>query len=664
MLKYNRILYFVIIPLNPYLRNSNNRPLQHIHSILKNYWGYDQFRPLQEDIIRSVLAGNDTLALLPTGGGKSVCFQVPALAMEGICLVITPLIALMKDQVEQLKKRGISAVAVYSGMNRREIDITLDNCVYGQVKFLYLSPERLLTDLFQERMKRMNITLLAIDEAHCISQWGYDFRPPYLQLAELREALPHVPVIALTATATEVVRKDIQQKLHFRKENVFVKSFARSNLSYSCLYTEDKVSRLLDILQRMQGQSIVYVRSRRETVELAKYLQAKRISAAAYHAGLKFEDRSMVQQSWIEDKVRVIVATNAFGMGIDKPDVRLVVHLGLPESLEAYYQEAGRAGRDEKYAYATILVGPNDVAELKRKIQEAHRPVELIRRVYQSLANYYQLAVGSGLLSNFDFDLADFAKNYKLNALEVHHVIKRLEQEGYVQLNESYYMPSRLYFLLENIALYDFQLKNPDHDKLIRLLLRLHGGEAFVNFVKISERALAKYMNMPEADVRRKLEYLHKLKVLVYEPQHDSPQLIFTAPRQDAANLKLDTKKLDQLRNRALEQATEMGRYVETANRCRTQQLLEYFGEISDTSCRICDYCLAQRKKKRESDDSKALQEKLLTLLQQKPHLPKELVQHFEPKYNDTITNLLRELLDLGKLKYQDSGKLELTEKS
>ncbi|WP_439881995.1 RecQ family ATP-dependent DNA helicase [Pontibacter sp. MBLB2868] len=634
--------------------------MQDIHHILKTTWGYDQFRPLQEDIIRSVLAGQDTLALLPTGGGKSVCFQIPALALDGLCLVVTPLIALMKDQVEQLKKRGINAVAIYSGMSRREIDVTLDNCVYGNVKFLYLSPERLLTDLFKERVKNMQVGLLAVDEAHCISQWGYDFRPPYLQLAELRESLPDTPVIALTATATEQVKLDIQDKLKFQKPNVFQKSFARSNLSYSCLYTESKTDRLLEILQRMQGQSIVYVRSRRQTVEMAKLLQSRRISAAAYHAGLKFEERSQVQQAWIEDKVRVIVATNAFGMGIDKPDVRLVVHLDLPESLEAYYQEAGRAGRDEKYAYATILYGPNDTTDLLKKVEEAHPPVDFIRRVYQCLANYYQLAVGSGFMSSFDFDLAGFAKNYKLPALQVHHAVKRLESEGYIQLNEGYYAPSRLNILLENTALYDFQLKNPDHDQLIQMVLRIYGGEAFVTFVKLSEKKMAQQLRMTEQELRRKLEYLHKLQVIAYEPQKDSPQLTFIKPREGATTLPLNIAKLNQLRERAQVQAKEIVHYVETANRCRTELLLEYFGEVTDVRCRVCDYCLAERKKERESEEEGQFRSRLLTLLEVKPYLPKELVQEFEPKHSEIITSLIRELVDVGQLKYKESGKLEL----
>ncbi|MDX5436695.1 MAG: RecQ family zinc-binding domain-containing protein, partial [Pontibacter sp.] len=467
-----------------------------------------------------------------------------------------------------------------------------------------------------------------------------------------------VPVIALTATATEQVKQDIQEKLLFPKPNVFQKSFARANLSYSCLQVEDKSNRLLEILQRMQGQSIVYVRSRRQTVEMAKFLQSRRVSAAAYHAGLKFEERSAVQQLWVEDKVRVMVATNAFGMGIDKPDVRLVVHLDLPESLEAYYQEAGRAGRDEQYAYATVLVGPNDVAELHRKVEEGHPPVELIRRVYQCLANYYQLATGSGLLSSFDFNLADFSKQYKLKPLEVHHAIKRLEAEGYVQLNEGYYMPSRLMVLLQNTELYNFQLKNPEQDKLIQLILRMYGGEVFVNFVKVQERKMADLLKVPEQELRRKLEYLHKLQVINYEPQHDSPQLVFTAPREDAGKVILNTKKLNSLRERALHQAKEMGRYVETPDRCRTQLLLEYFGEISDTSCRICDYCLAQRKKQRAQENLEKLRNEVLQFVHTQPYLPKDLVQQFAPQHGATVTELIRELLDVGVLKYESSGKL------
>ena len=395
-------------------------PTDDILHVLNQTWGHTAFRPLQEDIIRAVLAGQDVLALLPTGGGKSICFQVPALARDGLCLVISPLIALMKDQVENLRKRGIKAEAVYAGMSHQEIDQTLDNCVYGPVKFLYVSPERLLTDMFRARVGKMKVSLLAVDEAHCLSQWGYDFRPPYLRIAELRELLPGVPCIALTATATEKVRQDIVENLRFRSgHQVFQQSFARPNLSYSVLATEDKLRRLLEVVRGVGvgKTSIVYARTRRQTEDTAAYLQQHGLRAAAYHAGLLSDQRTRIQQDWMQNKVHCIVATNAFGMGIDKPDVRLVVHLEAPDTLEAYYQEAGRAGRDEKYAFAVLLEGPNDADELRRRTQQAYPPLDTVRRVYQALANYSRTAVGGGELVAFDFDIQQFAETYRIKAL-------------------------------------------------------------------------------------------------------------------------------------------------------------------------------------------------------------------------------------------------------
>ncbi len=632
-----------------------------INQILQQYWHYNAFRPLQEDIIQSVLAGKDTLALLPTGGGKSICFQVPALAKPGICLVISPLIALMKDQVEQLQKRNIPAVAIHSGLNKHEIDIILDNCVFGQVKFLYLSPERLQTDIFRERVKRMSVALLAVDEAHCISAWGYDFRPAYLQIASLRELLPAVPLIALTATATEVVKRDIQEKLLFANGQVFQQSFARANLSYSCLATEDKSGRLLGILQNVPGSAIVYVRSRRQTVETAKWLQARGISAGVYHAGLSFAQRNQAQQQWIENKTRVIIATNAFGMGIDKPDVRLVVHLDLPETLEAYYQEAGRAGRDGRYAYATVLLGPADTADLRTKVTEAHPPVEILKRVYQALANYYQLAVGSGELSTFDFRIDDFTRTYKLKALEVHHAIRKLETEGLLQLNEAFYSPSKAFFAVNHEEMYKFQVAHPEFDALLKTLLRVYGGNLYTSFVKISERQVAEYLHITEAAVRKSLEYLHQRNILEYEPQHEAPQLLFATPRYDAASLPLDQKKLNHFRKTAIQKAEAVIHYLLTTNQCRTQLLLAYFGEITDENCRVCDYCLARKKAQRKENQEQALQEKLLQYLAQEPLHPKALTAHFEPKFTTELTTLIRELLETGRLKYDTQGKLSLT---
>lgn len=629
-----------------------------IHQILKHYWKYDQFRPLQEGIIQSVLAGKDTLALLPTGGGKSICFQVPALASEGICLVISPLIALMKDQVRQLQQRGIPAAAIHAGMNRQEIDITLDNCVYGGTKFLYLSPERLLTDIFRERVKKMKVNLLAIDEAHCISQWGYDFRPPYLQIAELRDLLPGVPVIALTATATETVKKDIQEKLRFPQEHVFQDSFARANLSYSAQAAEAKMNRLVEVLNSVPGTAIVYVKTRRRTVDLARELYAKGFKAAAYHAGLTFEQRTRTQADWIENRVRIMVATNAFGMGIDKPDVRLVVHLDLPETIEAYYQEAGRAGRDGRYAYAVILYDPGDLAALLEKVDEAHPPVDVLRKTYQALANSYQIAVGSGQFSSFDFNLEELVKTYKLNPLETHHSLRKLETEGYIQLNEAYFSPSKVYVPSGKEELYKFQVAHREYDPLLKLLLRSYGGELFSNFVTISEKSLAKNLNRPEPQVRQALQYLHQVGMLVYEPQHDKPQVVFTTPRFDAATMPLNQKKLQNFRKLALDKAGSMVQYVQTQNRCRTQVLLAYFGEIYDEECRICDYCMAQKKRRRRQTDRARQESQILEFLAGESMLPKKLVSLFAPGAAAEITELLREMIDSGKLRYAEDGKL------
>jgi ATP-dependent DNA helicase RecQ len=634
--------------------------LADILSILKQYWNHDQFRPMQEDIILSVLHGNDTLALLPTGGGKSICFQVPALAMDGLCLVISPLIALMKDQVMQLQRRGISAIAIHSGMNRQEIDIAFDNCVYGNVKFLYLSPERLQTDIFRERVKKMNICLLAIDEAHCISAWGYDFRPPYLQIAELREVLPDVPVLALTATATETVKKDIQEKLAFRQGKVFQSSFARANLSYSAQPTEDKFNRLLEIIKKVPGTAVVYARNRRKTVEVAQLLRSRGIKAGAYHAGLTFQERNQAQQDWLDNRLLVMVATNAFGMGIDKPDVRLVVHLDLPDTLEAYYQEAGRAGRDGKYAYAVVLYSPSDLVDLREKTLEAHPPIETLRKVYQALANYYQLAVGSGAFNSFDFDLADFSRTYKLNPLEVHYSLKQLEAEGFIQLNEGYFSPSKVYVKAGNEELYKFQVANRELDPILKTLLRSYGGELFTNFVKISERNLAKSLQQPETNVKQALKYLHKVGVLIYEPQNEKPQLVFTQARFDAGTMPLNQKRINAFRKLAIDKAEAVIKYIQTENRCRTQLLLEYFGEITDEACRVCDYCLLQKKLKRQQTDRKIWREQIVETLAKAEISPKQLLTLFPPAASKEVSEILRELVDVGKIKYAEDGNLKM----
>ncbi|UPL50174.1 RecQ family ATP-dependent DNA helicase [Hymenobacter sublimis] len=635
-------------------------PTDDILHVLRHTWGHTQFRPMQEDIIRAVLAGQDTLALLPTGGGKSICFQVPALARPGLCLVVSPLIALMKDQVENLRKRGIKAEAVYAGMSHQEIDQTLDNCVYGPVKFLYVSPERLLTDMFRARVPKMKINLLAVDEAHCLSQWGYDFRPPYLRIQELRELLPGVPCIALTATATEQVRQDIVEKLAFgATHQVFQQSFARPNLSYSVLSTEDKFKRLVEVVRGVGAQktSIVYARTRRQTEEAATYLRQQGLAAAPYHAGLPSEQRTRTQQDWMQNKTRCIVATNAFGMGIDKPDVRLVVHLEAPDNLEAYYQEAGRAGRDEKYAFAVLLQGPNDGEELRRRTQQAYPPLDTVRRVYQALANFSRTAVGGGELVAFDFDLQQFAETYRIKALDAHNSLRILEREGFVQLNEAVNNPARVHIPINHTDLYHFQVANQQHDQLIKSLLRFNGGELFAGFQRISENSLAQYLRLSVVDVRKMLLFLHRSGIIHYQPKHESPQALFTTARYDADKLPLDQKRLNEARELARHKTESVIRYA-AGGRCRQQLLLEYFGELDAPACKVCDFCLAKKKARQETPAAPELRGHLVALLKATPQTPREVLTHFAPGQATTVTSLLRELVELGELTYAPDGRL------
>src|SRR6201996_4538466 len=516
-----------------------------IQEILKHYWKYDSFRPLQEEIIQSVLIGRDTLALLPTGGGKSICFQVPALAKEGICIVVSPLIALMKDQVENLQAKGIEAVAIVSGMGKREVDIALDNCIYGPVKFLYLSPERLLSELVRVRIKYMNVNLIAIDEAHCISQWGYDFRPPYLHIADLRELHPTVPVLALTATATEEVRIDIQEKLQFKDGLVFQKSFERKNISCVVQHTESKLRKMLDIAHGVKGSGIVYLRSRKECADIAKFFNDNKISADYYHAGLSSEERSKKQESWKTNKIRVIVATNAFGMGIDKPDVRFVIHKDLPESLEAYYQEAGRAGRDEQKAYTVLLYNHPDRLKQEKMFILNFPTVDEIKLVYHYLANYYQLAYGAGEGISFDLDIGDFCSKFKLDPVKTLNALKFLEQSEYLAFNESVFLPSRMRFEISNEELYNFQIQNKGWDAFIKTLLRSYGG-AFDNYVRIREFDISRRTNMSVQQVVEGLKQLQEYGILTYHPQNDNPQVTYLKPRQHANNLYINKARIDE----------------------------------------------------------------------------------------------------------------------
>ncbi len=634
-------------------------------AILKKYWGYEQFRPLQQEIIDSVLAGNDTLALLPTGGGKSICFQVPALALEGLCIVVSPLIALMKDQVEQLQRREIPAWAIYSGMKKNLIDKYLDEAMAGKVKFLYVSPERLKTELFLARAAQMNISLLAIDEAHCISQWGYDFRPPYLEIAQFRALIPEVPAIALTATATPQVREDIMAKLDFKENRqVFQKSFARANLSYSAFEEEDKNTRLLKILKNVKGTAVIYARNRRKTREIAEFLKKNGISADFYHAGLNNQQRAQKQEDWIQDRTRVIAATNAFGMGIDKPDVRVVVHMDLPNSLEAYYQEAGRAGRDEQKAYAVALFNQADLSELRRQVEVAYPDTAYIKTVYQALANYYNLAINAGEMLSFDFDLQDFQKQFDLKGVKTYYALKKLDEAGFIQLNESYYSPSRILFNLEFREIYEFKLKNPGAEPILTLLSRLRGGDMLSNFFPISEYTLANYLKTSHGNVCRQLERLQELGVITYDQQSEKPQVLFLTPRYDVKHLPLDTQAMQARKQRDLDKVEAVIHYMQHQHRCRTQLLLEYFGEVSYEACEVCDVCIAKKKKRISEGDTEAQAQKIKQILEAGAMAVSILVAKLNPSNEAQALELIRAMLDSKELQKEEDGRIGLSAKS
>lgn len=629
-------------------------------SILKKYWGHNQFRPLQADIVNAVLEGKDVLALLPTGGGKSVCFQVPALIMDGICIVITPLIALMKDQVEQLKQKGVNAAAVHAAMSKYEVDVLLNNCIYGDIKFLYVSPERLQTEMFVERVKQMNVGLIAVDEAHCISQWGYDFRPSYLKIVSLRELKPGVPVIALTATATSEVRTDIIEKLELKDAAIFQKSFARDNLSFVVRKTENKDRKVLEILQKVKGSAIIYVRSRKATQDVAEWLTRKNISASFYHAGLDFDDRTKRQENWIQNKVRVIVATNAFGMGIDKPDVRVVIHLDLPENLESYYQEAGRAGRDGLRCFGVIIYQEADVSNLELKVEQSQPSPQVLKTVYQALCNYYQLALGSSTGESYDFDLNDFCDRFHLHPAEVYIALKKLEEEGLIQFNESFYSPSTLHLLMDKAKLYEFQVAYARFDPIIKMLLRLYGGELISGFPKVSESSLAKGLKTSYQEVVSTLKHLNELKVVAYQPTKDKPQVTFVMPRQDADKLPLNIKRLEARKKLILDKMKAMVSFVTLTHRCRMQLIQDYFNEVSYKKCGICDVCVDERKKenKHAFDD---LRNEVTSVLKKKSLTVEQVEELISPKDHELFVDVVREMVDEGVLAYDSVWKLSLT---
>lgn len=562
------------------------------HDILKRYWGYDNFRGIQEEIINSIGNGHDTLGLMPTGGGKSITFQVPALAQEGICLVITPLIALMKDQVQNLRNRGIKALAIYSGMTREEIVVALENCIFGDYKFLYISPERLDTEIFQTKLRHMKVSMITVDESHCISQWGYDFRPAYLKIADIRKMLPNVPVLALTATATPEVVNDIQNKLEFREgSHTYRMSFERKNLAYIVRPTENKAEELLHILNSMKGSAIVYTRNRKRTREITEFLTNNQIKATFYHAGLSNDQKDIRQNSWITEEHRVMVATNAFGMGIDKPNVRLVVHIDLPDSPEAYFQEAGRAGRDGQKAYAVLLYAKGDKTNLSKRIPDTFPDKDYIRQVYEHINYHFQMAMGDGLGCMFAFNLDEFCRNFKHFPVQADNALKILTRAGYLEYTDEQDNGSRLLFTIRRDELYKLQEYDPDTEKLINLILRSYTG-LFTDYAYISEETLATRSGLSRETVYETLVMLTKRHIIHYIPRKKTPYIIYTRERQETERIHLSPEVYERRKESYSKRIQAMIDYATAQNKCRSRMLLRYFGEKNEHNCGHCDICL------------------------------------------------------------------------
>lgn len=588
-----------------------------LHETLEKYWGYTSFRSLQEDIIRSICSGKDTLGLMPTGGGKSITFQVPAMLMQGICLVVTPLISLMKDQVDNLKARNIKATTVYSGMTREEIATQLENCIFGDYKFLYISPERLGTELFRSKLKAMDICLLVVDESHCISQWGYDFRPSYLQIATIREILPDIPVLALTATATPEVVNDIQEKLHFRKKNVFQKSFVRKNLSYIVRHTENKQQMLLTMLSKVPGSAIIYVRNRKQTQEIATMLQQAGVPAHFFHAGLKREAKTERQNEWKQDKCRVMVATNAFGMGIDKPDVRLVVHIDMPNSLEEYFQEAGRAGRDEQLSYAVVLCAPSETSKLKKRIADEFPGKEFVLQVYDTLGSYLQIASGFGHFTTHNFSISDFCSQHKFSLNQTYHALKLLELSGYIEYIEDPDNASRLIFLVNREELYHSFNQDPLTDEIIQIILRSYTG-VFADYVFIDETLIASRAHTTQQEVYNRLIKLSKHRIINYIPRKNVPQITFTRPREEPKYVVIPRFAYEERKERNQIRVNKVLEYINEKHHCRTRILLHYFGEKHTQDCKTCDICQAKTQSGLKQWEFNTIREALINELTEK----------------------------------------------
>ena len=636
---------FTIMPAQ-----SDNSQLSTLNAqLLKQYWGYDSFRGIQEEIINSISENKDTLGLMPTGGGKSITFQVPALAKDGLCLVITPLIALMKDQVQNLRKRGIKALSIYSGMSRRDIITTLENCIFGNYKFLYISPERLDTEIFRTKLRKMKVSMITVDESHCISQWGYDFRPAYLKIAEIRELLPDVPVLALTATATPEVVKDIQARLHFRRENVFRMSFERSNLAYIVRKTDNKTGELLHILRSMPGSAIVYVRNRRRTKEITELLNNEDITADFYHAGLDDATKDIRQHRWQSGGSRVMVATNAFGMGIDKPDVRIVIHMDLPDSIEAYFQEAGRAGRDGQKAYAVILYAKADKTTLHKRIPDTFPEKEYIKDVYEHLQYYYQMAMGDGLDCVREFNIEDFCRKFKYFPVPVDSALKILTQAGYLEYTGEQDNTSRLLFTIRRDELYRLREMGDDMDKLIQTVLRSYTG-VFTDYTYINEDSLAIRTGLTRRQIYEQLVHLAKLRIVSYIPRKKTPYIIYTRERIEAQLIHISPEIYEERKARYETRINAMLEYVTNDTLCRSRMLLDYFGEKNEHNCGQCDTCIGLRKQTATCQpDREELYEKIHEILSGAPQTPAGLLEQL-PIEKELLTEALHRLLDEGKI--------------
>lgn len=629
-----------------------------IHEILKQYWGYDNFRPLQEDIINSVLKGKDTLALLPTGGGKSVCFQVPAMAKEGLCLVVSPLIALMKDQVETLKRKGIPALAIYSGMNFPEIKKTLQNAAYGNYKFLYVSPERLETNLFLEMLPAMNINLLAVDEAHCISQWGYDFRPPYVRIAALRKLLPGVPILALTASATKIVQDDICDKLHFGKtQQRFQQSFERLNLSYSVFNVPSKQNKLLEILKNVPGSAIVYCKSRKHTREISDLLRLNQVNADFYHAGLSNEERNAKQENWINNKTRVIVSTNAFGMGIDKPDVRVVVHYDVPDCLENYYQEAGRAGRDGKRAYAVLLYNNKEIENLQEQSSIRFPQEEEIKQVYIAMMNYLQVAAGGGEGMSYDFDIAAFSDAFKINILTATYAIKALEQEDIVSFNEVFFKPSTVVFTTNREELTDFEKQNPELEPLVKGLLRSYEG-IFDFPATVYESKLAKFIQVDIESLKRNLKKLDSYGIISYSAQKDKPQITLLQNRMYNDAYQVNTSAHLKRKHAFEERVNTMIGYIKRSTGCRSQHIAGYFTDIKINACGICDNCINEKVIHISTEEFNHIAGQVISFIKEMPVSVDQILSSLKTIKKEKTWQVINYLLAEDKISSDNQGKL------